>query len=82
MLDDVAKIEKAVDEMLVNLGRMVLRLSSPEVTRTRDEREALARSVNQFSVCAARSCDPRVLKLAETLKATIKPHLRLIVSRA
>jgi hypothetical protein len=81
MIEQIAKIDKALDELLVGLGQMVLRLSSPHVTRTREEREALARSVNQFSTCAARSSDPRVLKLADDLQNTLKPRLRLVASR-
>jgi hypothetical protein len=81
MIENIAKIDKALDELLVNLGRMVLRLSSPQVTRTREEHEALARSVRQFSVCAMRSTDPRVLELAEELEDVAKPRLRLVASR-
>lgn len=81
MMEQIAKIDVALDELLVGLGSMVLRLAHPQVTRTHDEREALARSVNQFSNCAARSRDPRVLQLNEELKATLKPQLRLVVSR-
>lgn len=81
MIEQIAKIDKALDELLVGLGQMVLRLSSPQVTHTREEREALARSVNQFSACAARSNDPRVVKLAEDLQETLKPRLRLVASR-
>jgi hypothetical protein len=69
---------RALDDMLVQLGQMVLRLSSPEVTRTADERHALARSVNQFSVCASRSDDPRVRQLKAELDETIRPRLRLV----
>lgn len=81
MMEQIAKIDKALDELLVGLGQMVLRLASPHITRTLEEREALARSVNQFSTCAARSSDPRVLELAEQLRETLKPRLRLVVSR-
>jgi hypothetical protein len=56
-------------------------LSSPQVTRTPEERHALACSVNQYSVCAARSGDPRVHQLKVELEETIKPHLRLVASR-
>ncbi len=52
MIEQIAKIDKALDELLVGLGQMVLRLSSPHVTRTREEREALVRPVNQFSTPA------------------------------
>jgi len=77
----IGEIDKNIDEVLVNLGTMVLRLSSPQVTRTREERQALARSVNQFSRCAHRSTDPRVQKLAEQLECTLRPQLRLVASR-
>jgi hypothetical protein len=81
MDDLIIKIDRNIDEVLVNLGRMVLRLSSPQVTRTREERQALARSVGQFSLCATRSRDPRVQELAEELRDTLKPRLRLAASR-
>jgi hypothetical protein len=80
-MNQLASVDQALDEMLVQLGGMALRLSSPEVTRTPEERHALARSVNQYSVCAARSCDPRVHRLKAELEETIKPHLRLVASR-
>lgn len=81
MMEQIAKIDMALDELLVGLGGMVLRLSHPQVTRTHEERTALARSVNQFSTCAARSHDPRVRQLDEDLRATLKPRLRLVASR-
>jgi hypothetical protein len=77
----VSEIDRNIDEVLVNLGTMVLRLSSPQVTRTYEERQALARSVNQFSRCAHRSTDPRVQQLAQQLECTLKPQLRLVASR-
>ena len=80
-MDQVAAMDRALDEMLVQLGGMVLRLSSPEVTRTAEEQRALARSVNQYSVCAAHSGDPRVHQLKVELEQTIKPRLRLVASR-
>ena len=80
-MNELARVDQALDEMLVQLGGMVLRLSSPEVTRTPDERRALACSVNQYSVCAARSDDPRVQELKVELEETIKPRLRLVASR-
>jgi hypothetical protein len=80
-MTQVARIDQALDEMLVQLGGMVLRLSSPEVTRTPEERHALARSVHQYSVCAARSVDPRVHQLKVELEETIRPHLQLVASR-
>jgi hypothetical protein len=82
VMDDlIVQIDRNIDEVLVNLGKMVLRLSSPQVTRTREERQALARSVGQFSVCATRSRDPRVRELAEELQDTLKPRLRLVARR-
>ena len=80
-MNQFAGVDRALDEMLVQLGGMVLRLSSPQVTRTPEERHALACSVNQYSVCAARSDDPRVHELKIELEETIKPKLRLIASR-
>ena len=77
----IGEIDRNIDEVLVNLGTMVLRLSSPQVTRTRDERQALARSVNQFSRCAGRSSDPRVQELAQQLESSLRPQLRLVASR-
>ena len=81
MIEQIEKIDGIIDELLVQLGQMVLRLSHPQVTRTRDEREALARSVRQYSVCAAGSNDPRVLTLTGQLDDLIKPRLRLVASR-
>jgi len=80
-MKELAGIDQAIDELLVQLGGIVLRLASPEVTKCPDERRALARSVNQYAVCAARSDDPRVQELKAELKATLKPRLRLVASR-
>jgi hypothetical protein len=80
-MNQFSALDRALDEMLVQLGGMVLRLSSPDVTRTPDERRALACSVNQYSVCAARSGDPRVHQLKVELEETIKPRLRLVANR-
>jgi hypothetical protein len=80
-MKELAGIDQAIDELLVQLGGLVLRLASPEVTKRPDERRALARSVNQYSVCAARSDNPRVQELKLELRATIKPRLRLVVSK-
>jgi hypothetical protein len=71
MIEEIHKIDKALDELLVNLGGMVLRLSRPEVTNTPASRQALARSVNQFSTCALSSKDSRVRTLAAELEATL-----------
>jgi hypothetical protein len=80
-MSKVAAIDRTIDEVLVQLGHLVLRLSSPQVTKRDDERRALVRSVHQFSVCAARSQDSRVHELDAALSETIKPRLRLVVSR-
>ena len=80
-MDQFAGMDRALDEILVQLGGMVLRLSSPQVTRTPEEWRALVRSVNQYSVCAAHSGDPRVHQLKAELEATIRPRLRLVTSR-
>ena len=80
-MPEFARIDSALDELLVQLGRIVLRLSSPQVTRSGEERRALARSVHQYAVCAAGSDDPRVLQLNAELQETIKPRLRLVASR-
>lgn len=80
-MNEFTGMDRALDEMLVRLGGTVLRLSSPEVTRTPEERRALACSVNQYSLCAARSDDPRVQQLKAALEETIKPRLRLVASR-
>ena len=74
----LAAIDVALDEMLVNLAAIVLRLSRPEVTRTPEARRALAQSVHQYAVCAARSTDPRVHELKAQLEETVKPSLRIV----
>ena len=76
-----AKIDQALDEVLVNLGAMVLRLADPAVTRTDAERRALARSVGQYARCADQSGDPRVQRLRDELQATVRPKLRIVASR-
>jgi hypothetical protein len=80
-MSELAGIDRALDEMLVRLGEMVLRLSHPDVTRTPEERHALVLSVNQYAACAARSNDPRVQQLKIDLEATLKPRLRLVARR-
>ena len=85
MEDSIAKIDRALDELLVNLGGMVLRLAS--LTKTDGERQALVRSVAQFSNCALSSKDARVRTLAAEMEAALlpkqieQPRLRLVVSR-
>jgi hypothetical protein len=78
---ELAAMDRALDDVLVQLGGIVLRLSSPQLTKSREERRALARSVNQYSVCAASSDDPRVQRLKVELQETLKPRLRLVASR-
>ncbi|MDX3971717.1 MAG: hypothetical protein QHD01_34660 [Bradyrhizobium sp.] len=73
-------IDVALDEMLVNLAAIVLRLSRPDVTRTPDARRALAQSVHQYAACAARSSDPRVHELKTQLEETLRPNLRIVAS--
>ena len=80
-MNEFTGMDRALDEMLVQLGGMVLRLSSPEVTRAPEERRALACSVNQYALCAARSDDPRVQQLKAELEERVKPQLRLVASR-
>ena len=75
---NLATIDVALDEMLVNLAAIVLRLSKPELTRTPEARRALAQSVHQYGVCAARSSDPRVHELRTQLDETLKPSLRVV----
>ena len=81
MNNDFAMIDRALDEVLVQLGGMVLTLASPRITQTREERQALARSVSQYSVCAATSNDPRVKNLKAELEKSIRPKLKLIISK-
>jgi hypothetical protein len=80
MASEFAKIDRALDEVLMQLGGMVLTLASPQVTRTGEERQALARSVNQYAVCAASSDDPRVKELRAKLEQSVRPRLRLVGS--
>jgi hypothetical protein len=79
-MNEVAKINRALDETLVNLGAMVLRLAHPAVTKTPDERNALIKSVHQFAICAGKSDDPRVHQLRARLDETIRPQLKLVWS--
>ena len=88
MQDHMAKIDRALDEVLVNLGGMVLRLA--RMTKTDGEHQALVRSVTQFSTCALNSKDARVRTLAAQMEAALlpkvrevdeRPRLRLVVSR-
>jgi hypothetical protein len=78
---EVAMIDQMLDETLVNLGAMVLRLADPKVTRMADEHRALAKSVRQYARCAERSVDPRVHQLREELEKQVEPRLRLVWSQ-
>jgi hypothetical protein len=51
------------------------------VTKSGEERHALARSVHQFSICATHSSDARVQRLKAELDETLKPRLRLVANR-
>ncbi|UPK34837.1 hypothetical protein IVB18_43715 [Bradyrhizobium sp. 186] len=77
---ELGTIDVALDEMLVNLAAIVLRLSKPDVTQTPEARRALAQSVHQYAVCARRSTDPRVHELKTQLEETLKPALRIVAS--
>lgn len=78
MMEHIRGIESALDELLVGLGQMVLRLADPAITRSPDERAALARSVHRYVSCSARSADPRVAALAKQLQHALAPRLRLV----
>lgn len=80
-MSEVAKIDRMLDETLVNLGAMVLRLADPAITRTTDEHRALAKSVQQYARCAERSADPRVHRLRDELQQRVEPGLRLVWSQ-
>ena len=56
-MSELGTIDSTLDEILVNLAGLVLRLSKPDLTRTPEARHALVQSVHQYSVCAARSTD-------------------------
>lgn len=75
MRPDLAKIDRTLDEALVRLGAVVMRLADPAVTQTAEEHRALAASVRQFALCADRSADPRVHALRKELERRIKPVL-------
>ncbi|WFU42449.1 hypothetical protein QA640_08290 [Bradyrhizobium sp. CB82] len=77
-MNNLGKIDVALDEMLVNLAGILLRLAKPDLTRTPQARRALVQSVNQYSVCASRSSDPRVQELKTKLEETLKPDLRVV----
>jgi hypothetical protein len=81
MANEFARIDRVLDEVLVQLGEIVLTMASPRVTRTGEERQALARSVNQYAICAASSDDPRVKELRARLEDSLKPKLLLVISK-
>jgi hypothetical protein len=78
---DTALIDTALDELLVNLAPVIMRLSTPDLTKTPEARRALVHSVQQYAVCAAHSSDPRVHELSVQLEATLKPPLRVVASK-
>jgi hypothetical protein len=80
-MDELAGIEGRLDELLVSLAGIVLRLGRPDVTWRAEEYRALAQSVHQYGICAAHSRDPRVQRLKQELEATLKPRLRIVASR-
>ncbi len=80
-MDELAKIDRALDELLVGLGGLVLRLASPEVSTTVEERRALAQSVHQYSTCARNSSDPRVQQINDDLREALKPRLRVVARK-
>jgi hypothetical protein len=67
--------DQVIDDILVRLGRTVLTLAHPDVTRTEGEKEALVKSVKQFAVCAGSSKDTRVTALLAELEAAVNLHL-------
>jgi hypothetical protein len=81
MASGFAMIDRALDQMLVQLGGMVLTLARPQVTRTVEERQALARSVSQYAICAASSSDPRVKELRAKLEQSLRPKPRLVADK-
>jgi hypothetical protein len=81
MADEFAVIDRVLDEVLVQLGGMVLTLASPRVTKTAEERQALARSVRQYAICAANSDDPRVKELKARLEDSVRPKLQVVINQ-
>jgi hypothetical protein len=81
MADKFAVIDRVLDEVLVQLGGMVLTLASPRVTKTAEERQALARSVRQYAICAANSDDPRVKELKARLEDSVRPKLQVVINQ-
>ena len=52
-MDERAGIDRRLDELLVSLAGIVLRLAKPDVIRSVEEYRALAQSVRQYCICAA-----------------------------
>ena len=67
--------DRAVDEILLHLGRAVLALAQPDVTRTDEEKAALTKSVSRYAICASASRDERVTVLLAELEAAVNAHL-------
>lgn len=80
-MEDLARIDRALDDLLVNLGGLVLRLANPELSTTVEERRALAQTVRQFAVCVRRSTDPRLEQINDDLLETLRPRLRLVAGK-
>jgi hypothetical protein len=49
IVDNIPDIDQALDDALVGLGAIVLRMADPAVTATAAELRARSRSVNQYS---------------------------------
>lgn len=67
--------DQVIDEILIRLGYTVLTLAHPDITRTEEEKAALAKSVSRFATCASSSRDKRVTALAGQLEAVVNFHL-------
>lgn len=78
-MHELSRIDHALDEVLLNLGAIVLRLS--DLAKRPDERHALVQSVHRYALCAAGSADPRVQALRQQLEAALKPRLHVIANR-
>ena len=72
---EAGMFDRVIDDILLRLGRTVLTLAHPDVTRTSEEKDALVKSVNQFAVCANSSRDERVTSLLAELEAAVNMHL-------
>ena len=74
--------DRAIDEILIRLGNAVLILAHPDITRTRDEKAALAKSVNQFAVCAGSSNDETETERNARRAKRASPEARLTRHRS